>query len=107
MGLIVLRHVLHGDARVVIWIAGTLTFIGATLIAGTGEWIIRTGHFAERHGLIIIIALGEVVVALGDSVVVPLASEEGVPARRRQRSSGPASSPGCVVVVLRSGAAGA
>jgi len=78
MGLIVLGAFFHGDARVLIWIAGALTFIGATLIAGTGEWIIRTGHFAERHGLIIIIALGEVIVALGNSVVEPLANDEGV-----------------------------
>ena len=27
--------------------------------AGRGDWIIRSGHFAERHGLIIIVALGE------------------------------------------------
>jgi len=79
MALIVLGAFFHGDARVVIWIAGALTFIGATLVAGTGEWIVRTGHFAERHGLIIIIALGEVIVALGNSVVIPLANDEGVP----------------------------
>ena len=79
MALIVLGAFFHGDVRVVIWIAGALTFIGATLVAGTGEWIVRTGHFAERHGLIIIIALGEVIVALGNSVVIPLANDEGVP----------------------------
>ena len=80
MVLIVVGAFFHGDARVMIWIAGALTFILATLVAGTGEWIIRTGHFAERHGLIIIIALGEVIVALGNSVVAPLAREDGVPA---------------------------
>ena len=32
MALIVLGAFFHGDARVVIWIAGALTFIGATLV---------------------------------------------------------------------------
>ncbi len=79
MVVIVIGAFFHGDARVAIWIVGALMFFCATLVAGSGEWIIRTGHFAERHGLIIIIALGEVIVALGNSVVVPLAREDGVP----------------------------
>ena len=40
----------------------------------------RPGHFAERHGLIVIIALGEVIVALGNSVVVELDERGSVPA---------------------------
>lgn len=32
----------------------------------------RPAHFAERHALIIIVALGEVIVALGNAVVEPL-----------------------------------
>ena len=49
------------------------------IVAGRGEWIIRTGHFAERHGLIVIIALGEVIVALGLPVVNSLEAGGGVP----------------------------
>ena len=37
----------------------------APLISGTEGWHVRPAHFAERHGLIIIIALGESIVALG------------------------------------------
>ena len=55
--------------------------ISATLRAGGSEWIIRSGHFAERHALIIIVALGEVIVAIGNSVVVPLDDEGGFPAQ--------------------------
>ena len=40
--------------------------------AADGEWMVRSGHFAERHGLIIIIALGEVIVAIGIPVVAAL-----------------------------------
>lgn len=55
--------------RVVLWVAAMAVIIGATIDAGGGDWIVRSGHFAERHGLIVIIALGEVVVAIGIAVV--------------------------------------
>ena len=40
-------------------------YVVATLRTGRTDWVLRAGHFAERHGLIIIVALGEVIVALG------------------------------------------
>ncbi|CAN5725199.1 hypothetical protein BH24ACT5_BH24ACT5_04820 [soil metagenome] len=47
-----------------------LVFCEASYLrAGDGDWVLRPGHFAERHGLIIIVALGEVIVALGKAVV--------------------------------------
>ena len=55
--------------------------IGAVANARSGDWIVRPGHFAERHGLIIIITLGEIVVAIGISVVDSLAEGDGLPAR--------------------------
>ncbi len=77
MTVIVVGGFLDGDARVVAWIVGVLIVIYSTIRAGGGEWIIRAGHFAERHGLIIIVALGEVIVALGNSLVAPLEGEGG------------------------------
>ncbi len=62
-----------------LWIVAVLITLGAMVAAGRGEWIIRTGHFAERHGLIVIVALGEVIVALGLPVVSSLEVEGGVP----------------------------
>jgi len=47
--------------------------------ARTSDWIIRPGHFAERHGLIIIIALGEIIVAIGIAVVDSLSESDGLP----------------------------
>jgi low temperature requirement protein LtrA len=35
------------------------------VIGGATGWTVSPGHFAERHGLILIIALGESVVAIG------------------------------------------
>ncbi len=79
MAVIVAGGFLDGDARRLAWTIGIGIFVIATIRAGSGEWIIRAGHFAERHGLIIIVALGEVIVALGNSVAAPL-QDGGVPA---------------------------
>jgi low temperature requirement protein LtrA len=68
LALLVIGGLVDGSARVWLWIAMVvMTFLG-TVSAGNGEWIVRSGHFAERHGLILIIALGEVVVAIGIAV---------------------------------------
>jgi low temperature requirement protein LtrA len=45
-------------------------------ISGGGEFLVRSGHFAERHGLIMIVALGEVIVAVGIPVVRTLEDSE-------------------------------
>lgn len=72
MATIVVGGFLPGDARVIAWITGISLFLYSTVKAGSGSWIIRAGHFAERHGLIVIVAMGEVIVALGNAVVVEL-----------------------------------
>lgn len=48
-----------------IWLAGVVLELVAAGIVGGAAWHIRAGHFAERHGLIYIIALGEGIVAVG------------------------------------------
>lgn len=63
-------------ARTWLWIAGLLVFLASTVRAGSGDWVVRPGHFAERHGLIIIVALGEVIVAIATPVLSEL--EQGV-----------------------------
>src|SRR5439155_9765412 len=51
--------------RVALWvIALAVDYLGVLIGPGAG-WHPSPGHFAERHGLIIIIALGESIVALG------------------------------------------
>lgn len=66
-----------GGTRSVLWIAAFLIVLSSTIRAGAGDFTIRPGHFAERHALIIIIALGEVIVALGRAVAEPLAGGSG------------------------------
>jgi len=48
-----------------IWLVGGLLEVGAAGLVGGEAWRLRAGHFAERHGLIYIIALGEAIVAVG------------------------------------------
>ena len=60
-----------GFIRGTLWTVAIVGTIGAPFVSGTQGWYVRPGHFAERYGLILIIALGESLVALGVS-----ASEE-------------------------------
>ncbi len=56
----------HGAAQTWLWIAAVAAdFIGVAA-GGTRGWQLRsTNHFSERHGQIIIIALGESILAIG------------------------------------------
>jgi low temperature requirement protein LtrA len=51
--------------RPALWIAGlAIGFLGP-LWSDVGAWRVHPAHFAERHGLIVIIAIGEALVAIG------------------------------------------
>jgi low temperature requirement protein LtrA len=64
-GLLVLAGVFSGTGRALSWVAALLIDYGGLLLGSTEGWRVEPAHFAERHGLIIIIALGESIVALG------------------------------------------
>lgn len=61
-----------GSVRIGLWLLSLAIVLGAMVAAGRGEWLVRARHMAERHGLIVIIALGEVIVAIGIPVVMAL-----------------------------------
>ena len=62
--LIICAGFTDGAAQAALWtIALTLDYLGGAF--SSGGWRVSPGHFAERHGLIIIIALGESIVAIG------------------------------------------
>ena len=67
----------YGVWQLGLWIAAIAVLIFNTIDAGGHDWLVRPGHFAERHGLIVIIALGEVVVAIGAPVVETLSDGHG------------------------------
>jgi low temperature requirement protein LtrA len=52
-------------ARTWLWLAAlACTYLGAALSGSTG-WQLHPSHFAERYGLVVIIALGEAFIAIG------------------------------------------
>ena len=63
--LLLAGSIAGGDAQLVLWSAALICDIGVPLVRGTDGFQVHAGHFAERHGLIIIIALGESIVAVG------------------------------------------
>ncbi len=48
-----------------LWVLALLLDMGGPYLFGAEGWKLMPGHFAERHGLIVIIALGESIVAVG------------------------------------------
>ncbi|MEO1055472.1 MAG: low temperature requirement protein A [Actinomycetota bacterium] len=80
MGVVVIGSFLNDQLRVTAWIIGLVIFTISAFGAGGGEWTMRAGHFAERHGLIVIVALGEVIVATGKPLVDSLEEGAGIPA---------------------------
>ncbi|WP_244295441.1 low temperature requirement protein A [Micromonospora orduensis] len=64
------QRLTHGTGveliRIALWSAAlTVEYVAGALIAVTRWTLVSAGHLAERHGLILLIALGESVLALG------------------------------------------
>jgi low temperature requirement protein LtrA len=63
--LIVAGGALGGDAQYVLWAAaGLFEWLSPQLRKPSG-FTIAAGHFVERHGLVVIVAIGESVIAVG------------------------------------------
>lgn len=78
IAVLVIGSFFDGTTRIAFWLVTTAIVLWAMIKAADGEWIIRVGHFAERHGLIVIVALGEVIVAIGIPVVATLQKADGL-----------------------------
>ena len=63
--LIVVGAALAAEVRPWVWLAAVFVDVASALAAGRGEFRVSPGHFAERHALFVIIALGEAVVGIG------------------------------------------
>jgi low temperature requirement protein LtrA len=63
--LLAAASLFDGLAQGALWLLALLLDMGLPYIFGTDGWKLVPGHFAERHGLIVIIALGESIVAIG------------------------------------------
>ncbi|MEA2153294.1 MAG: hypothetical protein QOI18_1527 [Solirubrobacteraceae bacterium] len=64
-GLLFVAASTSGAVQLAIWGVALLLDAGGPLLFGQDGWKLVPGHFAERHGLIVIIALGESIVAIG------------------------------------------
>ena len=56
---------LDGVPQGLLWLAAIAVDYAGPVVAGMEGWTLHPGHFAERHGLIVIIAFGESIVATG------------------------------------------
>ena len=54
-----------GVPQAALWVLALALDFGGPYFFGEEGWVLQPGHFAERHGLIIIIALGESIVEIG------------------------------------------
>ncbi|RSM90835.1 low temperature requirement protein A [Kibdelosporangium aridum] len=67
--LLAVASQLSGAAQTAVWAAAVVADYGGTMLIGTKGWRLPSAkHFAERYGLIIMIALGESIVAIGVGV---------------------------------------
>jgi low temperature requirement protein LtrA len=64
-GLILGAAALDGTAQGIVWLVALAVDYSGPLFGGGRGWRVFPAHFAERHGLIVIIALGESIVAIG------------------------------------------
>jgi low temperature requirement protein LtrA len=64
--LLVFAGFLEGDERIAVWlVALAIDYLGPVVIGVGRGWRVAPEHFAERHALIILIALGESIIAIG------------------------------------------
>jgi low temperature requirement protein LtrA len=63
--LIVVAGFAHGGLRPLLWLAALAVALFGPLLGGMGGWRVQPTHFVERHGLIVIIAIGESLIAIG------------------------------------------
>ena len=79
IAVLVIGSFFDGTVRLGFWLTTVAIVLWAMIRAADSEWGVRAGHFAERHGLIIIVALGEVIVAIGIPVVAALEKGGSLP----------------------------
>jgi low temperature requirement protein LtrA len=65
VGLLIAASAADGGLQLAIWALALALDMAEPFFFGSEGWKLSPGHFAERHGLIIIIALGESIVAIG------------------------------------------
>jgi low temperature requirement protein LtrA len=65
VGLLTGASFADGELQGVLWGIAIVLDVGGPMVIDSSGWRLMPEHFAERHGLIVIIALGESIVAIG------------------------------------------
>ncbi|PJJ71154.1 low temperature requirement protein LtrA [Diaminobutyricimonas aerilata] len=67
VGLLLLGVLVGGEAQLPIWAAAMVLDLGVTyILSRNGNWRVHSAaHWSERYGLVVILALGESIVAIG------------------------------------------
>jgi low temperature requirement protein LtrA len=63
--LIIAAGFVDGAPRPLLWLAALAVGFLGPLLVGLSGWRVQPAHFVERHGLIVIIAIGESLIAIG------------------------------------------
>ena len=63
--LIIVAGFVDGGLKPMLWLAALAAGYFGPLVRGMSGWRVQPAHFVERHGLIVIIAIGESLVAIG------------------------------------------
>ena len=63
--LIIAAGFVHGGLRPMLWLAALAVGLFGPLLGGISGWRVQPAHFVERHGLIVIISIGESLIAIG------------------------------------------
>jgi low temperature requirement protein LtrA len=76
VGLLIVAAFTDGALQGLLWLLAISIDVAGPYLFGSEGWKLVPGHFAERHRLIIIIALGESIVAIGAGVEGSLGAGE-------------------------------
>jgi low temperature requirement protein LtrA len=68
VGLLLTAALADGWVQGALWALALVLDMGGPIVIDPVGWKLVPGHFAERHGLIVIIAIGESIVAIGVGV---------------------------------------
>jgi len=63
--LIIVAGFVDGGLKPILWLTALAVVFVVPLLLGISGWRVQPAHFAERHGLIVIIAIGESLIAIG------------------------------------------
>ena len=72
IGLLVGASFADGRAQASLWVLAILLDLGGPLVAGVNGWKLEPGHFAERHGLVVLDRARRV--DRGDRRIAPIAT---------------------------------